>query len=162
MPRDGSLPTGYGHVHRAVTVGAGQAAFEQAVDGLFGWEMHRGVRLAVTRSGAKAAPGGVVVLQSGWGPLRLMIPCRVVYTVNEADRRGFAYGTLPGHRNRARKPSSSRRRTRARSTSTSAHSARPASLLAPGGGPLTRIIQEYASDRYVKAMQRISQQDIGS
>jgi len=25
------------------------------------------------------------------------VPCRVVYTVNDPDRRGFAYGTLPGH-----------------------------------------------------------------
>jgi uncharacterized protein (UPF0548 family) len=24
-------------------------------------------------------------------------PCRVVYVVDEPDRRGFAYGTLPGH-----------------------------------------------------------------
>lgn len=26
-----------------------------------------------------------------------MIPCRVVWTVEEPDRIGFAYGTLPGH-----------------------------------------------------------------
>jgi uncharacterized protein (UPF0548 family) len=24
-------------------------------------------------------------------------PCRVVYVVDEPDRQGFAYGTLPGH-----------------------------------------------------------------
>ena len=29
------------------------------------------------------------------GPVRA--PCRVVYVVDEPDRRGFAYGTLPGH-----------------------------------------------------------------
>lgn len=33
----------------------------------------------------------------GAGPLRLRAPCRVVYTVTESRRRGFAYGTLPGH-----------------------------------------------------------------
>ena len=32
---------------------------------------------------------------SGIGPVRA--PCRVVYVIEEADRRGFAYGTLPGH-----------------------------------------------------------------
>ncbi len=28
---------------------------------------------------------------------RLVIPCRVAWTVREPDRIGFAYGTLPGH-----------------------------------------------------------------
>jgi uncharacterized protein (UPF0548 family) len=31
----------------------------------------------------------------GLGPLRA--PCRVVFVIDETDRRGFAYGTLPGH-----------------------------------------------------------------
>jgi uncharacterized protein (UPF0548 family) len=36
---------------------------------------------------------------SGWapGPLRLWAPCRVVWTVDERRRAGWAYGTLPGH-----------------------------------------------------------------
>ena len=25
------------------------------------------------------------------------VPCRVVYVLDEPDRRGFAYGSLPGH-----------------------------------------------------------------
>jgi uncharacterized protein (UPF0548 family) len=29
------------------------------------------------------------------GPIR--VPCRVVYVLDEPERRGFAYGTLPGH-----------------------------------------------------------------
>ncbi len=33
----------------------------------------------------------------GAGPVRITAPCRVVYTVNEPDRQGFACGTLPGH-----------------------------------------------------------------
>ena len=31
----------------------------------------------------------------GLGPVRA--PCRVVYVIDDTNRRGFAYGTLPGH-----------------------------------------------------------------
>lgn len=33
----------------------------------------------------------------GVGPLALRIPCRVIYVIDEPERSGFAYGTLPGH-----------------------------------------------------------------
>lgn len=49
-------------------------------------------------SGAELVrPGDTVVLRLGWGALSLRIPVRVVYIVDEPQRRGFAYGTLPGH-----------------------------------------------------------------
>ena len=159
--RHGFLPTGYGHVHRAVTVGAGRAAFERAADGLFGWDMHRGAGLTVVGSAEPAAPGVVVVLRAGRAPLRLTIPCRVVYTVSEANRRGFAYGTLPGHPERGEEAFMI---TMAGSGEVGLHIrafSRPASLLARCGGPLTRRIQEHVTDRYVRSVQRICQEDTG-
>ncbi|WP_395640122.1 DUF1990 family protein [Pseudolysinimonas sp.] len=42
-------------------------------------------------------PGDTAVLLLGWGRLSLRIPVRIVYLVDEPTRRGFAYGTLPGH-----------------------------------------------------------------
>ena len=42
-------------------------------------------------------PGDTAILLLGWGPASLRIPVRVVYLVDEPARRGFAYGTLPGH-----------------------------------------------------------------
>jgi uncharacterized protein (UPF0548 family) len=51
------------------------------------------VRLTVAGTENRAVPGAVVLLRAGG----LRIPCRVVYTVSEADRQDFAYGTLPGH-----------------------------------------------------------------
>lgn len=43
------------------------------------------------------APGDSATLTLRLGPLRVKAPVRVVYVVDERDRRGFAYGTLPGH-----------------------------------------------------------------
>jgi uncharacterized protein (UPF0548 family) len=55
--------------------------------------MLRGAGLRVEATTEVAAVGSEVIVQLG--PVRA--PCRVVYVVDEADRRGFAYGTLPGH-----------------------------------------------------------------
>lgn len=38
-----------------------------------------------------------MVVRLGVGPVAISAACRVVYVVDEPDRRGFAYGTLPGH-----------------------------------------------------------------
>jgi uncharacterized protein (UPF0548 family) len=154
--RDGPMPAGYGHVHRDVTIAAGLTAFDRAVDALFGWDMHRGAGLGVTSSGARATVGVVVVLRAGWGPLRLTIPCRVVYTIEEPDRRGFAYGTLPGHPEQGEEAFCV---TRADTGEVNFHIrafSRPASPLARTGGPVTRAIQQYVTGRYVKAIQRLS------
>jgi uncharacterized protein (UPF0548 family) len=154
--RDARLPAGYGHVHRDVIIGAGRPAFARAVDGLLGWDMHRVAGFAVIGGDVRAAPGVVVVLRAGRGPLRLTIPCRVVYTVDDADRRGFAYGTLPGHPERGEEAflltlaPTGEVRFQVRAFSS------PASLAARLGGPLTRAIQRYATDRYVTAMRHIA------
>ncbi|TPW70220.1 DUF1990 family protein [Schumannella sp. 10F1B-5-1] len=45
-------------------------------------------------------PGDTASLGIPFGPLRFGFPARVVYVVDEPNRRGFAYGTLPGHAER--------------------------------------------------------------
>jgi uncharacterized protein (UPF0548 family) len=151
------LPAGYGHVQRDVRLGTGSEVFERAAEALSSWRMHEEAGLSVIHSGGRAAPGMVVVLRAGWGQMRLIIQCRVVYTVDEADRRGFAYGTLPGHPERGEEAfmvtvrDTGEVRIRIRAFS------RPASLLARAGGPISRVIQDYVTDRYVGAITRISQ-----
>jgi len=47
---------------------------------------------------ADPLPVGTVVLRRwGLGPLSLRIPCRVLEVVDEPERQGLGYGTLPGH-----------------------------------------------------------------
>jgi len=155
--REDPMPAGYGHVRRDVTLGHGRAVFERAVEGLFGWQMHRGAGLGISSTEERAARGADVVLRAG--PLR--IPCRVVYTVDDANCRGFAYGTLPGHPEQGEEAflvdltDAGEVRFRIRAFS------RPASLLARAGGPVTRLIQQYATDRYVRAIRRLSEQGTG-
>jgi len=151
------MPTGYGHVCRDASLGHGPELFERAVAALFSWRMHEEAGLTVVHRDGKPAPGVAVVLRAGWGPVRLLIPCRVVYTVEETDRRGFAYGTLPGH------PESGEEAFMIVMTGTGdvriqiRAFSRPLSPLARAGGPLTRLIQQYATDRYVSALRRLAQ-----
>jgi uncharacterized protein (UPF0548 family) len=46
---------------------------------------------------ALIAPGDTVMLGIPFLGVRIHAPARVVYVVDEPTRRGFAYGTLPGH-----------------------------------------------------------------
>lgn len=67
-----------------------------------------------------AGPGQqfeTVILLLGVGPLRLVVPTRVVAVIDEPDQYAHAYGTLPGHPNEARVTSQPRWRRRGQSSS---------------------------------------------
>ena len=153
--RDASLPPGYGHAFRDVVVGTGHDAFELAAEGLLSWQMHRVAGLAPVSTAEIATPGAIVVLRAGFRPLHLTIPCRVIYTEEGSDRRGFAYGTLPGHPEQGEEAffvdltDTGDVHFRIRAFS------RPASPLARVGGPVTRLVQAYATNRYVTATRRL-------
>ena len=89
----GPLPDGYHHVRKSALIGHGRPRFEEAADKVMRWGMLRGAGVRVDASSEVAAVGSEVLV--GLGPLHA--PCRVVYVIEDADRRGFAYGTLPGH-----------------------------------------------------------------
>lgn len=90
-------PPGYEHIRESRVIGHGTSAIETAADQLLRWELHRGSGLAVATTALRVVPDAEVLLGFGVGALRLAIPCRVVYLVEEPARRGFAYGTLTGH-----------------------------------------------------------------
>jgi len=87
--RDGDLPAGYRHVRRRARVDA----FEPLAEAIATWGIQRGAGLAV-RPGAPRAAVGVEVAV---GRLGLWAPARVVWVLDQPDRYGWAYGTLPGH-----------------------------------------------------------------
>lgn len=91
------LPDGYRHLRRRVLVGRGQPVFAAAAAVVMSWGMHRraGLRPAVTSPIADV--GAAVVMCAGWGRVGVLAACRVVWVLDETDRRGFAYGTLPDH-----------------------------------------------------------------
>ncbi|GAA4929450.1 DUF1990 family protein [Actinoplanes utahensis] len=91
--RTGSLPAGYRHLRHRTAIGAGEDVLARAGAAILSFRMHRAIGARITADAGRAAPG--VLLTIGLGPLRA--PCEVVWTVEEGDRIGFAYGTRPGH-----------------------------------------------------------------
>lgn len=89
----GELPDGYHHVRKSAVIGNGRPRFDDAAANVMRWGMLRGAGVRVEARSEVAAVGSEVLV--GLGPLRG--PCRVVYVIDEQNRRGFAYGTLPGH-----------------------------------------------------------------
>ncbi|MER6302991.1 DUF1990 domain-containing protein [Kitasatospora sp. NPDC001539] len=97
--RGGRLPDGYAHLRRRVHLGRGPEVLERAGRYVLGWGTQLGTGFAVW-PGGPVREGATVLLRlalpgSRWP--RLVIPCRVVWTVDGPQRIGFAYGTLPGH-----------------------------------------------------------------
>ncbi|MGW2590791.1 DUF1990 family protein [Streptomyces sp. NPDC001515] len=95
--RLGPLPDGYHHLHHRTRIGHGRADFEAAGAAITGFRMHRASGARVTASTARAEPGTSVRVAAVLGPLRIAVPCRVIWTAYEPDRIGFGYGTLTGH-----------------------------------------------------------------
>ncbi|MER7703233.1 DUF1990 domain-containing protein [Kitasatospora sp. NPDC097605] len=97
--RDARLPDGYTHLRRRVHLGHGPQVLARAGRFVLGWGCQLGTGFAVYPY-VPVEPGATVLLRlalPGTRWPRLVIPCRVVWTVEEPDRIGFAYGTLPGH-----------------------------------------------------------------
>ncbi|MGP4112559.1 DUF1990 family protein [Streptomyces sp. 4N509B] len=90
-------PPGFHLVRVRTRLGSGPEVLRRAGRDVLGWRMHRAMGVSIEADGPEAEPGVGVVVGLGVGSLRLRAPCRVVWVVREADRAGFAYGTLPGH-----------------------------------------------------------------
>jgi uncharacterized protein (UPF0548 family) len=152
--RRGDLPAGYDHVDRTAVVGSGRPAFDRAAAAVFRWSAQRGAGLRVQASGPASTPGTVVLMTAGLPRFGLDVPCRVVWVVDEPDRRGFGYGTLPGH------PASGEESFVVSLTPDGdvVYSLRAFSRLATPlsrlGAPVSRRVQSLALDRYVTAIRR--------
>ena len=94
-----ALPAGYRHTRLTGRVGTGDAAWAAAIEGVRAWRMHRGQGFTVVPDAPAIAPGTDVLsaIPLPVPPAHVLAACRVVWALDEADRFGFGYGTLPLH-----------------------------------------------------------------
>jgi uncharacterized protein (UPF0548 family) len=147
----GAAPDGFRAFTRTAVIGHGQGHFERAAADLFAWEVQ-------LRSGARVAassaiiPGAVADIRIGLGPVAFHALCRVVFVIDEPQRKGFAYGTLAGHPESGEElftvellaDETVRFGIRAFS--------RPATALARLAGPVGRVAQVAMTRRYLRAL----------
>ena len=148
----GVLPAGYRHVRRSRDIGDGVAAFDSAAARLLRWDVHRAAGLDVEATSDSAVDGSTVVLGLRAGPLRVLAPCRVVLVVDEPRRRGFAYGTLPGHPEMGEELFLLTLGARDRVTFTVTAFSRPAAWWVRLGGPVAHRVQDRVTARYVASL----------
>ncbi|MCW2753654.1 MAG: hypothetical protein JWQ32_1065 [Marmoricola sp.] len=148
------LPSGYHHLDERFEIGQGRAVFDEASAELMRWGLQRRSGLAVAASSDQVETGGVAVLRVRFGPVFVRAPVRVVAVVDEGDRRGFVYGTLPGHPECGEELFVVERdeagvvRLHVRAFS------KPGSLLARVLGPVGRLLQHHVTRRYGRALRR--------
>ena len=147
----GALPSGYRTIHRSRELPLD--AFDAAAADLMAWRVHQRAGLQVHAS-SDVAPDAVVVLRLGVGLATVRAPCRVVYTVDEARRRGFAYGTLPGHPESGEEVFIIERSAGGVVVFTIRAFSRPASALARMVGPAGHWVQDRITDRYLCSAER--------
>lgn len=151
------LPPGYHHLRLATPVGYGLGQFEAASDALLGWEMHRLVGLDPEVSDRRIVPDAVAVLRLRLGPVRLPVPVRVLSVVDEATRKGFVYGTLPGHPERGEESFLVELEPDGTVRFTMVAFSRAGRWFTRLGGPLARAGQLVVTERYVAALRQVAQ-----
>ncbi len=93
---DTRVPAGFRVFRHEAVIGVGREQWAAASDAVLEWALQRGA--GITVSTARVIVGDDVTITIpllGFLPVRAFT--RVLTIVDEPDRRGFAYGTLPGH-----------------------------------------------------------------
>ncbi len=148
----GDLPIGYRHVRRSAVLGHGRARFVEVAQQLMEWGMHHRAGLDVRASSPVAALGVDVGIRTGFGPLRLTAPCRIVAVVDEPARQGFAYGTLPGHPEQGEERFAVELRSDGTVVLDIVAFSRPATWWARLGRPVNDYLQDRLTQRYLEAL----------
>ena len=150
-PPGGPVPPGFNLTRHRALVGHGQTDFDTASLRLHSWDMQRRAGLRVQASGP-AAVGQEVVLRLGIGRAALAIPCRVVWTIEVPRRRGFGYGTLPGHPFSGEEGFLLEIEADGSVIFTVQAYSRPARWYSRAAGPLTVLVQQLSLRRYAAAL----------
>jgi uncharacterized protein (UPF0548 family) len=118
------------------------------------------IQPAVTGESGEAtyAPDGTALVRPGdsallkWVLWPAKIPARVVYVIDEPDRKGFAYGTLPGHPERGEESFVVERRPDESVWLTIRAFSRPSNRFFWAAYPALRLLQALFTERYKRAL----------
>ncbi|GEK02566.1 DUF1990 domain-containing protein [Streptomyces sp. NPDC003388] len=147
-----ACPPGFRPMLVRTRLGEGTAVFDRAAEALLTWEMHRAMGVGIDAGADRAAPGvDVTVTLAGV----IKAPCRVVWTVEEPRRAGWAYGTLEGHPECGEEAFVVDRTGDGTVWLTVAAFSRPRKWYARAGGPATRGFQHAYARRCGTVLKRL-------
>jgi uncharacterized protein (UPF0548 family) len=146
------LPDDYRPDRYERRLGRGDEVFERAATALRAWQAQIGAGARVRPEGARVDTEDTIVMLIQVGGLWAALPCRVVYVDEEPERFAFAYGTLPGH------PETGEAAFRIERDGTGdvffriVSFSRTVDPLARLASPVTRLIQQRVTRRYLDAI----------
>ena len=158
----GEAPPGYHWLQRRILVGSASAgaadrSFERARALLRAWgpQVGAGMQVAGATTPFSIGAEAVVTARIG-GVVPMRAPVRVCWVVDERDRAGFGYETLPGHPEVGKESFVVAREVDGDGFeqvwfTVTAYS-KPARWYSRLGGPVTRIIQRRYTNKYLRAM----------
>jgi uncharacterized protein (UPF0548 family) len=139
------------HRGRWETALPGDEAFERGRAALHEWAVHRGSGISVVPGGPLAV--GTNVAMAAPLPLGFIdATCRIVHVIDEPDRFGFAYGTLPVHPETGEEAFIVSRAADGAVSFTVAAASKPVHPLARLVPPIAGRMQDAACRRYLAAM----------
>lgn len=143
-------PPGFHQLRAVRDAGSGEETFAAAKRAIRSWAGHRHVGTILEPAQPPLEPDRVLALALRVGPVWVTAACRIVDVVDEENRFGFAYGTLPHHPERGeesflavREPGTGEVRLEINASS------RPNSPLVRLGGPAGRLFQRWMARRYL-------------
>lgn len=147
------MPEGYHQFRLRRRIGRGRELFERAGGEILAYRMQKGTGIFRGASTPAAEAGTAITVRLGVGPMGIVAPCRVVYVLDEPERRGFAYGTLPGH------PESGEELFAVEydPTDDSVYGmvvafSRPGTWYTRLGGPAVRVVQRLVAGLYIRTL----------
>ncbi|WP_328356632.1 DUF1990 domain-containing protein [Streptomyces sp. NBC_00445] len=148
----GFCPPGFHPMNVRTRIGEGEPVFRRASEAVLTWEMHRAMGVGIEASAERAEPGvDVTVTLAGL----IRAPCRVVWTVEEPRRAGWAYGTLTGHPECGEEAFLVERTGDGTVWLTVSAFSRGAKWYARAGGPATRGLQHAYARRLGATLRRL-------
>jgi uncharacterized protein (UPF0548 family) len=148
----GELPDGYHSVRVATSLGKGDGVFERAAEGIRAWAPQRAAGIDLLPPRPELVPGESLLLSFRSLPFHVTAACRVVYVVDEPDRYGFGYGTLPLHPEAGEEAFVVERDDDGEVRFTITAFSRPRVLLSRLGALVARRVQASVTRRYLEGL----------
>lgn len=147
----GQLPSGYDYIYATRTVGVGEDLFHECAENILNWGIQKGAGFYLGNNDPVRVDGENR-LGLHWGPFITWAICRVVYVVDEPNRKGFAYGTLPGHPESGEESFIVSIQPDGKVVFEIKAFGKPARWFARLGAPLLRFLQQHVTWRYLDAI----------
>jgi uncharacterized protein (UPF0548 family) len=153
----GTSPSGFRIHHYEIELLAREDVFTRAVAGLQSWQAHRIPRISIYPRSPAVRLGESLILEIGPRAIAMAAPCRIVHVIEEPNRYGFAYGTLPGHPECGEESFVVSRLTTGRVVFEVSGFSRPGNSIVRLSGPIARTIQTSATNSYLRALKKFAE-----